>query len=719
MSVKIIRALKQNWGAYLLFIVFGALFFALLTRFSTLQITGELEGVDLAARAQSQYEREQILEAERGKILDTNGEVIAEDAQTYKLVAVLDEDLTTNEDNPQHVDDPEKTAEILAKYIDLSEEEILERLNSDKKQIEFGSEGKDIPLEFKMKIEKEELPGILFTPSLKRFYPNGIFSSHLIGFTKSEENEEGRTIKTVGEMGIEQSLNKYLKGTDGSLKSQEDASDFLLPTGKKSVVEAEDGHDVYLTLDKKIQTFLEDAMSQVADEYSPEKMVGVVVNVKTGEIFAMSQRPTFDPDTREGLENWLNDIVESTFEPGSSFKTFSLAAAIEEDVFDPNDAFESGTYQVLDQTIRDHNYGAGWGTISYLEGVQRSSNVAFAYLLEKMGENTFESYLKAFGFGSKTGVDLPNEAAGNILYNYPVEKVTTIFGQGTTVTPLQMIQAETAIANDGKMMKPHVISKIVDPNTGETVHESEPEVVGEPISKETAEQVRDVLASTVTSEVGTGQPFAIQGYDVAGKSGQAQIPDLDKGGYMTGQDNYLFSFMGMAPADDPELIVYIAIQQPTLPEGELGSVPVSKVFNPVMLNSLKYLNIESAEVPSKETVEVQDLVGENVEDAKVSLEQAGLTPVVLGDGSTVVDQSSSETSLLDGERVVLLTDGDLSIPDLTNWSVRDVTKVAMLAGLELSTSGSGYATNQSIKADTPLSGDEQLMVSFKTHDEET
>ncbi|PPA72487.1 penicillin-binding protein [Jeotgalibacillus proteolyticus] len=718
--MPILKAIKQNWGAYLLFMVFGALFFVLLTRFLTLQITGEAEGRDLAAQAQAQYERERILEAERGKIVDRNGDVIAEDTSTYKIVAILNEDMTTNANDPHHVVDPEKTASTLADYLEIPREQILSTLNEGAKenrfQVEFGTEGKDIPLEIKNKIEDEDLPGIFFLQDLKRFYPNGIFSSHLIGFARPEEQDDG-TVNAVGQMGIEKNLDNYLKGTNGKFEFETDARGYLLPSSNQNMKKAKDGNDVYLTLDKKIQTFLEDAMSQVAEEYSPKQMYGIVADPKTGEILAMSQRPTFDPDTREGLsDNWYNQIVESTFEPGSTFKTFSLAAAVEEGVFNPNATYPSGTYDVLGTLIRDHNNGAGWGEISYLEGVQRSSNVAFAKLLDLMGEDRYQKYLEAFGFGAQTGIDLPNEAAGNILYHWPIEKVTTVFGQGTTVTPLQMIQAQTAIASDGKMKTPYVISKIVDPNTSETVHKGEPEISGEPISAETAAAVREYLASTVTSENGTGQPFKIPGYDVSGKSGTAQIPDSASGKYMQGRENYLFSFMGMAPADDPELIVYVAVQQPSLPETEIGSVPVSKVFNSVMQNSLKYMNIHPAEASSAEPVKIEDYEGESISQTEESLKEQGVNPIILGTGSKIIGQSTSNETLLAGEKLILLTDGDLTIPDLTGWSVRDVLKVAGLADLELSMSGSGYATKQSIVPDAPINGSEPLIVSFSSNE---
>ncbi|TFE03578.1 penicillin-binding protein [Jeotgalibacillus sp. R-1-5s-1] len=709
--------LKQNWGAYLLFLVFGALFFVLMTRFLTLQITGEAEGRDLAAQAQAQYAREQILEAERGRILDRNGEVIAADTQTYKIVAVLDEELTTNEENPRHVQDPEKTAQVLSQYLDMEQSEILEILKLERKQVEFGPEGKDIPLEVKQQIENEELPGIIFLQDLKRFYPNGIFSSHLIGFAQPETTEDGM-VKTTGQMGIERNLNDYLEGKNGSLEFEIDGRGYLLPDSDEAIKKAENGHDVYLTLDKKIQTFLEDAMTTVEQEHAPSNMFGIVADAKTGEILAMAQRPTFNPDTREGLsDNWYNQIVESTYEPGSTFKTFTLAAAIEEGVFNPNETYPSGTYDINGVSIRDHNGGQGWGTISYLEGFERSSNTAVAYLLEKMGPEAFRKHIENFGFGQETGIDLPNEAPGNILYNYPIEKVTTSYGQGTTVTPLQMIQAETAIAGDGTMKRPYVLDKVVNPETGEAVYEGKPEETGKPVSAETAEKVRGYLQSTVTSETGTGQPFALPGYEVAGKSGTAQIPDASNGGYMTGRENYMFSFIGMAPADDPELIVYVGVQQPTMAETETGSMIVSKVWNPVMLNSLKYMNIQPAEGEAAATIEIEDYRGQSVESAKSELEQQGLRVTVIGNGSTVENQSITKGQLMAGERITLLADGDMTVPDFTGWSVRDVVEAAAIAGLKLDMTGSGYAVQQNLTPGSAINGQEPLSIQFETPSE--
>ena len=458
------KKFRFQGGAFLLFLLFAGLFFLLLTRIVTIQATGKVEGQELAAKAAAKYSQEEVLTAERGRIIDRNGETIAEDTLTYKLVAVLDESVTQKADDPQHVVNVEKTAEKLAGYLTIPEEKILEILKAgvekDRYQVEFGSAGREISHTKMLEMKEDDIPGLLFVRDLKRLYPNGAFASHLIGYAMKEELENGET-KTTGRMGLEAIHNDVLTGKNGKMEFDTDKWGFLLPNNESAITPAVNGSDVQLTLDKTLQNFLEDAMSGVQEEYDPTRMIAVIADPKTGEILAMSQRPTFDPNTREGLsDNWLNESIELTIEPGSPMKMFTLAAAIEEGKWDPNATYPSGTYTLLDSRIGDHNSGRGWGTISFLEGFQRSSNVSMAYLLERLGADSFMTYIDAFGFGEKTGIDLPKEASGQILDEYPINKLTTAYGQGSTVTPIQMIQAATAIANDGVMMKPYVIDQI-------------------------------------------------------------------------------------------------------------------------------------------------------------------------------------------------------------------------------------------------------------------
>ncbi|MBT2694687.1 penicillin-binding protein [Bacillus sp. ISL-55] len=707
---------NMNAGAAVLFVIFSLLFFILIFRFISIQVTGEVHGQALAARAQQKYSNEKVIEATRGTIFDRKGEVVAEDTTAYTLVAILNESVTTNKKKPKHVSDPAKTAAVLAKYIDMSESEIYKRLTKEKAwQVEFGKAGRDISHQTKREIEEEKLPGITFLRDSKRFYPNGVFSSHLVGFVEKEETEDNKTV-TSGQLGIEKTLNDELTGKNGSLSFESDLWGFLLPDGEKKVTPAQDGSNVFLTIDKKIQTFVEDAIDRVDKEYKPKKIIAVVADPKTGDILAMAQRPSFHPTTREGLnESWHNEVVETPIEPGSTMKIFTLAAAIEENKWNPNEWYKSGSYKVTENSkpIRDHN-GSGWGSITYLEGIQRSSNVAVAKLVnEKIGTEKFREYLTDFGFDQPTGIDLPNEAAGTIVYRWPIEKITTSYGQGTTVTPIQMVQAATAVANDGKMMKPRVIDKIVNPNTGEVITQEEPKSVGQPISAETAKQVRDVLGTVVTGEHGTGKSYAIEGYEVAGKTGTANL--TANGAYLDGASDYLFSFLGMAPKDDPKLIVYVAVQQPEIDHYFKGSIPTSMIFKSVMKSSLQYLNIKPATVEKADSSPVPDVTGLIAAEAKKLLESKGFETVIIGDGNQVVEQlPKANIMALEGEKVFIRASGVMTYPDMTDWSLRDVMKLAQITDIKLNKAGSGYVTKQSLKPGLPINEGENLIVELET-----
>lgn len=714
-----------NFGAAILFVIFCLLFFILFFRFMYIQATGTVEGQVLAAKAEKKYTGTTTIEAKRGTIYDRNGEVIAEDRSSYSLIAILRKSATTDKNDPQHVIDAEKTARELAKYINLKESTILKIIRDGQKddrfQVEFGSAGRDITVETKKKIEKLKLPGVTFTRNMKRFYPNGIFASHVVGFTETKENKNHQTV-TSGKLGIEKSLDDYLKGKDGTFQFESDIWGYLLPNGEEKITPAQDGKKVYLTIDRKVQILLEDALSKADKEFSPKKMIGIVADAKTGEILAMSQRPTFDPETKEGIEkSWYNEAVETSFEPGSTMKIFTLSAAVEEGVFNPNEIYQSGRYVVdpRSKAVPDHNGGRGWGPITFLEGVQRSSNVAFAKLAnEKIGFDKFREYISLFGLDKPTGIDLPNETGGKIAYHYAIEKATTAFGQGTAITPIQQVQAATAIANNGQMMQTHVVDKIVDPATGKTIKKTEPKVVGTPISESTAKQVRDYLETVVTGEKGTGRNFAIEGYQVVGKTGTAQIPG--KGGYLSGSGNYIFSFLGMAPKDDPRLIVYVAVQQPNLEKEPDGSVPVANIFKSVMKNSLQYLQIEPSDQKPIEAVTLPNTINLAVNEAEEKLAQLGLKPIILGNGSKITKQiPAANEPLLAGERVILKTDGKLLAPDMIGWSFRDVMKVAELAEMKLSSTGSGFVIKQNVASGSALKEGEHLIVELQKASEST
>jgi penicillin-binding protein 2B len=708
---NIVHKKRIHLGAAILLGFFALLFFLLIGRFFYLQATGEAHGHNLTAEASERYNVNKTIDATRGSIFDRSGDPIAEDTPSFNLVAVLDESLTTDEKKPRHVVDPNETAAKLASVLEVDQNEILEKLQLDRKQVEFGALGRDLPLSVKKEIEDMKLPGIGFVEGSKRYYFNGKFSSHVVGFARA--NDDG---VVTGVTGLEKMLEEELKEQNGSYSVKTDNKGVKLSMESDvSYVPAINGKNVHLTLDKTIQTFLEEAMNNVVDEYEPERIIAIVADPKTGQILAMGSRPTFDLNTREGLtDNWNNDAISYRYEPGSTMKIFSLAAAIEEGVYNGSELYQSGSYSLPKDPVPvyDHNR-SGWGTISFDEGVQRSSNVAFALLADKMGTDTLLKYIHAFGMNEPTGIDLPDETTSNINYNYYRDRISTAFGQGSAFTPIQQIQAATAIANNGKMMQPYVIDKIVDPNTNEVVLENKPKQKGNPISEKTANKVLEVLESVVSSENGTGRPYSIEGYKVAAKTGTAQIPG--PGGYLSGHGEYIYSITGMAPADDPELLMYVAVEKPKIAQHENGAGPVSGVFNSVMRRSLQYLSIQPDEnqqnTPKKKSVgmKVPNFVGENIQD--VSAGSNGPEYVIVGEGSKVLKQTPQPgREVIEGERVILLTEKSPSLPDMTGWSLRDVRKISNLLKLETEIVGNGYVQKQNIIPGTPVEEGNSLVV---------
>jgi penicillin-binding protein 2B len=700
---------RKNVGAGILMVLFTVLFFVLTSKFFLVASSQSAEGVDLIEYGQRKWMKSDVLDAKRGTMFDRNGEVVAQDIPSYSVIAILDKNY------PNHIKDPEEAAEKLAKVLDTDKANLVELLSKEGRfQVEIPS-GRKVSYRKKEQIEDLKIPGIDFLRESRRYYPNQSFASHVIGYTGNGEKGV-----QAGLMGLEKSLNKYLQEKDGKITFLGDAFSRAIPANKESVEKPKHGQDVYLTLDEKIQLYLDEAMQEAAKEYEPEKITGIVADPKTGRILAMSNYPAFNPNEKD-IKNYTNFAVSYPFEPGSTMKIFTLAAAIEEGKYNGNEQFQSGSYKLpnIGRPIYDHNR-KGWGTITYNEGVQNSSNVAFSKLVrEKLGYEKFRSYISKFGLDQKTNIDLPNEKNGSILYNYEIEKVTTAFGQGSTITPIQQIQAATAIANGGKMMQPYVIDKIMNPETKKVVLDNEPKVKGKPISEGTSKQVRDILETVVTE--GTGKPYMIDGYSVAGKTGTAQIPGKD-GKYISGWGENVFSFIGMAPKDDPKLLVYVAVERPKVEFPEMGSTPTANIFTSVMKSSLQYLNIqpEAKEKQNKSKAkktygkELDDYTGQSAKEAKSELEKLGMHVSVIGSGDEVIKQEPYEGAyVIKGERVILRTSGDAKMPDLTNWSYMDILRLSKLLGLKETITGSGFAVKQNVKAGSPVKAGDFLVVQLE------
>ncbi len=689
-----IKIKKNKIGAVLLVSFFGLLFFILAVRYSYLMISGHSAGEDLAYRASEKYLRQTVAEPERGKIYDRNGKVLAEDTDSYKLVAILDKKMSEGSDKPRHVKDKKKTAKALAKILDMDEDDILDKLKTKNAfQVEFGQKGKDLTYKQKTQIEKLKLPGLTFETEKKRFYPNGNFASHLIGLADKDPD----TNKLKGVSGAEKVFDSYLKGKTGKNSYKQDIWGMLVPNSEDSI-KAQNGDDVHLTLDSNIQVFVENALDEMVDRYEPKDLFAVVMDAKTGEILGYSQRPTFNPDTKKDFgKKWANDLYQNTYEPGSTFKTYGLAAAIEEGKFEPNKKFKSGHREIDGFKIYDWN-DDGWGNIPMTTGFTYSANTLMMKLQDLVGADKAKAYYEKFGFGKKTGGLFDSEAPGNIAFDNELQRKTSSFGQSTTVTPIQMLQAETAIINQGNMLEPYYVKSIQNKESNETIKKGEKKVVGNPISKDTAKKTMTELDKVVNSKESHATNYKIDGYRVAGKTGTAQVPDTKNGGYVDGANPYFVSFMGYAPAKDPEVVVYAGMSLAQKRDLEAYEYGVSRGFNPIMENTLKYLDVEETEGKTKTNEsDVPDVVNMSTQKATDAIKGKKLEPIVIGKGDKIKKQIPLKgKNVQDKERILLVTDGEMTMPDTENWTKRDLLKLQEATGIEVESEGSGYVSEQSV-----------------------
>src|SRR5699024_3695039 len=508
--------------------IFSLIFLVLMGRYFYIQVTGEVQDVSLTEWAEEVRKMDAVLEAKRGSVLDANGNLLAFNRPVYRLYAILDEDFSKNSTEPLHIVDVDEASEKLATVIDLDQSEVKDILTKGQEkgvfQVEFGTKGRNLSENVKNEIQNLEIPGINFLKESKRYYPNNHFASHIIGFV----NEDEETGKAQGITGIEGMFNKYLTGEDGHIKYQRDRFNKRLLQKETIIQDEKDGSNIYLTLDQKIQSLVEDALSKADAHYEPEKMTVVIMDAKTGEVLGMSNRPSIDLNNLDEVQNWYNDAISTPVEPGSTMKMFTWAAAIDSGNYNPDETFLSGKYKLGNMSVvNDVNQGRGWGHITYDEAFYRSSNVGTSKLVwEKMGDETYLDYLERFELFEKTNIELPNETVGKLTYAHPSDKIRTGFGQSSTVTPMQMVKAATVFANEGEMLQPTIIKKVVDPSTNETTQEDRKSVISEPIKKETADKLLELMDGVVSNEVGTGKRFQLDNYNSIGKTGTSQLAIL-------------------------------------------------------------------------------------------------------------------------------------------------------------------------------------------------
>ncbi|MCJ1656568.1 penicillin-binding transpeptidase domain-containing protein [Staphylococcus sp. NRL 16/872] len=715
MAKRKIKIRKNKLGAVLLVGIFGLLFFILVLRYSYIMLTGHSDGQDLIMRANETYLVKNKEQPERGKIYDRNGKILAEDVERFKVVAVVDKSAGENGDKPRYVKDKKKTAEQLAKVIDMKPSEIEKRLNQKRAfQVEFGQKGTNLTYQDKQKLEKMNLPGILLYPETERFYPNGNFASHLIGM--AQKNPDSGDLN--GALGVEKIFNSYLNGQKGSLSYIQDIWGYIAPHSKHEKAPKR-GDDVHLTLDSNIQVFVEEALDDMVKKYEPKDLFAVVMDAKTGEILAYSQRPTFNPETGKDFgEKWANDLYQNTYEPGSTFKTYGLAAAIQEGKFKPTKKYESGHRDIMGSRISDWNK-TGWGKIPMSLGFTYSSNTLMMELQDLVGADKMKSWYEKFGFGKSTEGMFDGEATGNIAWSNVLQQKTSAFGQSTTVTPVQMLQAQSAFFNKGNMLKPWFVQSIDNPISKKTFYKGEKKIAGKPITAETASKVETELDKVVNSKKSHATNYRVDGYDIEGKTGTAQVADQNGGGYVKGANPYFVSFIGDAPKKNPRVIVYAGMSLAQKNDEEAYQLGVSKAFKPIMENTLKYLNVGSHkdETKSAQYSKVPNVSGQSAQKAEDSIKSQNLQPVIIGNGDNIKSQSvKANTKLLPNSKIMLLTDGDITMPDMKGWTKDDVLTFQELTGINVTTKGNGFVTKQSVSNDATLKNNSKIEVELSPED---
>ncbi|AZV42170.1 stage V sporulation protein D [Peribacillus asahii] len=537
-----------------------------------------LRGNELTSLAEDLWSRNIPFEPKRGEILDRNGVELATNISAPTVYVI-----------PRQIENPGEAAEQLASILNMDKQKAYELVTKKTMSVRIP-EGRKISHEKAKKIKALGLKGVYIAEDSKRHYPFGSYLSHVLGFAGSDNQ---------GLMGIELTYDKELSGEKGYVKFYSDAKGKRLENMADDYKAPVDGNDVKLTIDSKIQTIVERELDNAEATYNPDGIIAIAMDPNSGEILAMSSRPSFDPANFQEVPPEVynrNLPVWSSYEPGSTFKIITLAAALEEGKvnLDRDTFFDPGHVEVAGATLRCWKRG-GHGSQTYLEVVENSCNPGFVQLGERLGKDKLFQYIKDFGFGAKTGIDLAGEGTG-IMFNMdrvgPVEQATTAFGQGVSVTPIQQVTAVSAAVNGGILYTPYIAKELIDSTTGEVVMEKKPKAKRRVISEETSKEVRRALESVVAK--GSGAGAFVESYRVGGKTGTAQ--KAENGRYL--ENNHIVSFIGFAPADKPEVVIYVAVDNP---KGtvQFGGVVAAPIVGKIMEDSLHALDVK----PRKNQIE--------------------------------------------------------------------------------------------------------------------
>ena len=712
-------------------------FFIFLINFAVIIGTDSKFGKNLSELSHQVHQKTEIVPAKRGTIYDRNGAVIAEDATTYNVYAIIDKTYKSAKGEVLYVEESQynQVADVFNRYLGMEKDYVVQQLSQKKlNQVSFGAAGNDISYSnmdaIRSELEAANIKGVDFTTSPNRSYKNGTFASQFIGQAQLVEDKEGN--KTLqGITGIEKSLDRILGGQDGVVTYEKDRNGNIVPGSDKVAVKTEDGKDVYTTLSAELQTYLETRMDVFQEKVKGKFVSATLVSAKTGEILATTQRPTFNADTKEGLDiknlrTWNTILYQDQYEPGSTMKVMTLAAAIDHGTFPAyNEVYYNNELQVKDAIIKDWEINMGLSEGRYMniaQGFAYSSNIGMTKLEQKMGNNVWMNYLKLFKFGLPTRFGMGDEGFGGLPGDNYVTQAMSSFGQGISVTQTQMLRAFSAIANDGEMLEPKFISAIYD-GKHETARKSQREIVGNPVPASVAQQTRNYMITVGTDpQFGTlyssdGPIIQVAGQNVAVKSGTAQIATAN--GYLEGENDNINSIVVMTPAEDPDFIMYVTVQQP-----EVSFSPTSwqELVNPVLEDAVALkdeLNLvtetkaldgvtkeDTYKMPSAESLSKELNLKQTISPGGFAdeLRRNLIQPVVLGTGKNIKKMSvSAGTKLKANEQVLLLTDDLDSVPDMYGWTKENVEQFAEWQGLEVNFKGKGSkVVKQKEKVNTDL-----------------
>ncbi|WP_279237096.1 PASTA domain-containing penicillin-binding protein [Alkaliphilus serpentinus] len=676
--------------------------------------------------ANAQQTRDIPIPAKRGIIYDRNGKELAISISSSTVWV-----------KPKEIENAKETAAKLANILQLP----FDKLEKDISNSKYGLVriARWIEDDVAAAIRKENLKGVLIAEDNKRFFPYGNFATYILGHTTDDNR---------GAYGIEREYEKYLSGLPGRWIKSTDSAGRQLDSSVEKYYPPENGLSVVLTTDEVIQHFAEKAVQNALEVNKAKRVTAIVMDVKTGDILAMAAKPDYDPNQprlpldeemqlqmeamsdEEKLDTWFsmwrNPIVNDTYEPGSTFKLITTAVVLEEGIATPDSHFFSpGTISVGGRTLKCWRYYNPHGDQTLTQAVQNSCNVVFVQLGEKLGKDTFYSYLDAFGFNSTTGIDLPGERK-SIMYSLPqvgpVELATMSFGQSISITPIQLISAVSAIVNDGILMKPRIVKELVD-NEGNVVHRFEEQMVRQVISEKTSQEMREIMQSVIVE--GSGKAAYIPGYAVGGKTGTAQ--KVIDGKYADGY--YVSSFIGVAPMDDPKLAVLIIVDEPN-GLSHFGSITAAPVAKEILEESLRYLEVkpkyteEEAQQLVKAEITIPEVRQMTVTEGTKTLKDHKLQYEIeaqqeMGPNTIIVDMFPKPGARVPENSSVMLYArekgevGKVLVPDLTGKTIGDANKLLNALGLRLKITGNGVATSQYPEANSEVPLGTIISVEFK------